>query len=465
MEQEIISFLSFEPTRDQREAIVQVVKLLEDKKKERKVFLLKGYAGTGKTHLISAIIKAFDQKKKRTVLLAPTGRAAKVMASYAGKQAYTIHRFIFGMEADKEGVPRYFRKPNTFANTLFFVDEASMLQDGAGGSILRDLVSYVFEQEHNVLFLIGDEGQLPPVGQEKSDALDANYLMRHYSLDVEEFTLTEVVRQQEDSGILYNATVIRDAIRKQRTPVLNVKGYKDVYTMDHTKLEDGLRYAYDKYGVDNTLLICSANWQCLNYNRMIKTQILYHEEFLEASDRLMIVKNYYDPEGTGKDKDKLAFVANGDMAELRYLSNEQEKYGLKFVEAGLRFPDYSETSEVEFKLLVDVLYSKGPALEDDKSKELYRQVVDYHQNAGHAGNIWLHVKTDPFLNALQVKHAYAVTCHKSQGGQWDAVFIDGSHLHKDDASAQALRWLYTAVTRAVKEVFLINFPASFFPKS
>ena len=463
MEREIISFLSFAPTNDQHEAITQVVKLLADKKKTRKVFLLKGYAGTGKTHLISAIIKAFDQQKTKTVLLAPTGRAAKVMASYASKQAFTIHRFIFGMEADKEGVPRYFRKPNTSANTLFFVDEASMLADGIGGSILRDLVSYVFEQENNVLFLIGDEGQLPPIGQEKSDALDANYLMRHYSLDVEEATLTEVVRQQEDSGILFNATVIRDAINSKKTPRLNVKGYKDVYTMDHLKLEDGLRYAYDKYGVDNTLLICNANWQCLNYNRMIKTAILYHEEFLEASDRLMIVKNYYSPEGTGKDK--LGFVANGDMAELRYLSNEQEKYGLKFVEAGLRFPDYSETSEVEFKLLVDVLYSKGPALEEEKSKELYRQVVEHHQQAGHVGNIWLHVKTDPHLTALQVKHAYAVTCHKSQGGQWDAVFIDGSHLHKDENSAQALRWLYTAITRAVKEVFLINFPASFFTKS
>jgi ATP-dependent exoDNAse (exonuclease V) alpha subunit len=461
MESEIISFLAFEPTSDQQQAIQQAVKLIEDKNKKRKVFLLKGYAGTGKTYLVSAIIKAFEKNKKRTILMAPTGRAAKVMSGYASKQAFTIHRFIFGMEADKEGIPRYFRKPNTMANTLFFVDEASMLQDGMSGAILKDLVSYVFEQENNILFLIGDEAQLPPVGQEKSYALDAVYLHRNYGLDVEEATLKEVVRQQEGSGVLYNATQLRDAIGRERTPTLKVAGYGDVFTMDHTKLEDGLRYAYDKFGIDNTLLICNANWQCLNYNRMIKNAILFHEEFLEAGDRLMIVKNYYDPEGG---KDKMSFVANGDMAELRYLSSEQEKYGLRFADGGLKFPDYSENSEVEFKLLLDVLFSKGPALEEDKSKELYRQVVEHHQQGEHKGNFWLEVKKDPYLNALQVKHAYAVTCHKSQGGQWDAVFIDGSHLHKDDSSAQALRWLYTAMTRAVKEVFLINFPTSFFPK-
>lgn len=433
---------------------------------ELPVFLLSGYAGTGKTTSVAALLKLLPRYKFRSVLLAPTGRAAKVLSQYTGQSAFTIHKKIYRKKGSGDAI-QFDLAPNIHSNTIFFVDEASMIadqQEGFGFSskgLLSDLFQFVYNNKGCGLVLVGDPAQLPPVGLVESPALDKEYLERNFGASVTSIELTEVVRQQQDSGILFNATALRNTLQEEDAllPQLTVKGFKDIYRMNGDKLVDGLNYAYDKFGIENTLMVCRSNKSANEYNRQIRNRILYREEELSSGDYLMIVKNNYFwlPE----DSD-IGFIANGDIARIKRLRNEQEIYGQRFVDAQLELIDYAGKPVIDCKLMLDTLTSESPALTGEQSKAFYAEVMKDYQHIRNRRQQFEELKKNPFYNALQVKFSYAVTCHKAQGGQWDAVFVDQGYLTADKVNAEFNRWLYTALTRSVKELFLVNFNADFF---
>ncbi|MFL5730044.1 MAG: ATP-dependent RecD-like DNA helicase, partial [Cytophagaceae bacterium] len=396
------------------------------------------------------------------VLMAPTGRAAKVMSSYSGKTASTIHRHIF-KPVEGEGGFQYQRKKNHFSKTVFIVDEASMISDeadfGARG-LLTELISYVFEKAGNKLLIIGDSAQLPPVMQEISPALDAGYLKSNFSLDLVEYEMKEVMRQQSASGILANATALRENIAKGNINIkFQTKSYPDIYRMNGDKLEDGLRYAYDKYGHENTIVICRSNKAATQYNEYIRRAINFSESEINAGDMLMVVRNNYTvlPEDS-----KAGFLANGDFAEVIRIRKFEELHGLRFADLELKLPDYPDQPSFEAKVILDVLHSFSPNLNQEDYRKLYDSVQKDYTDFKSKGARMEAIKKDLYLNALQIKFAYALTCHKSQGGQWEAVFIDQGFLKDEMLNKEFLRWLYTAVTRSVREVFLVNFHPRFF---
>lgn len=428
-------------------------------------FILRGYAGTGKTSVVAALVKALPLLKLRALMLAPTGRAAKVMSGYAGKTGYTIHKIIYRPKDSDTGSGAGFDlQKNYYQHTVFIVDEASMLADGSGSSnsLLRDLISFVFQHDSNRLLLIGDSAQLPPVGSESSPALDKYYLGRHFRLPVHEVEFTEVTRQQLDSGILYNATRLRSELAK-KDPIVGFfsKSFKDFYRMNGDRLEEGLRYAYDHFGVDNTIIVTRSNKAAVQYNQYIRRVIHFYEDEICAGDRLMIVKNNYTYMA---DSDRISFLANGDFAEILKIRSFEELYGLRFATVELRLIDYPEEPFFEAKILLDTLYGATPSLPQDDYNRLYQEVlVDYRDVSGKK-ELRESLRKDPYLNALQVKFAYALTCHKSQGGQWDAVFVDQGYLTDEQLDRQYIRWLYTAMTRAKEVLFMVNFHGKFFLK-
>ncbi len=428
---------------------------------ENTVFVLKGYAGTGKTSLISALVKVLPRMQMKSLLLAPTGRAAKVMGNYSGKSGFTIHKIIY---RPKEAVPEsglgFELMKNYYKNTLFIVDEASMLADDGAGSLLRDLIHFVYQESSNRLIMVGDTAQLPPVGSQQSPALDKDYLIRNFRLKADGIELTEVMRQQLDSGILYNATLLRQEVLKEK-PIIGfyTKGFKDFFKMTGERLEDGLRYAYDKYGIENTIIITRSNKMAVQYNQYIRRTIHFFEEEISAGDMLMIVKNNYTYMA---DSDKVNFLANGDFVEVAKIRSFEELYGLRFATLELRLIDYPDEPYFEAKVILDTLYSNTPALSTDQYRELYRQVAEDYADVANKGERMELIKKDPYLSALQIKFAYALTCHKSQGGQWDAVFVDQGYLTEEQVDKEYIRWLYTAMTRAKKEVFMVNFHSKFY---
>ncbi len=429
----------------------------------RDCFLLKGYAGTGKTTLISTVIKTAAQFGYKTVLLAPTGRAAKVMSNYSKKVALTIHKKIYKVSSDANGHLLFELQPNYSENTLFIVDEASMISDEsdfASRSLLADLIDYVFDKPGNKLMLVGDTAQLPPVGKISSPALDRFYLEKHFLMSVFEEELTEVMRQEEHSGILKNATTLRDVLRTEGAAIqIETSKFRDIYRMTSEKLEEGLRYAYDKYGVENTILITRSNKSAVQYNEYIRRAIHFCEEEIDAGDRLMVVRNNYS---VLDDDSPISFIANGDFVELLKIKRTEERYGFRFADVILRFTDYENIPEFEAKIFLDTLHSSSPNLSVSENKQLYEAVSEDYQHLKTKKQKLDAIRKDPFLNALQVKFSYALTCHKSQGGQWSAVFIDQGYLPEDQINEDFVRWLYTAMTRSTEEVFLMNFYPKFF---
>jgi ATP-dependent exoDNAse (exonuclease V) alpha subunit len=458
-------FFPHDPTSGQHAFFGKMDTFLGPTISPKSAFILRGYAGTGKTSVLAALVKGLNQLNLRSLMLAPTGRAAKVMSGYANRTGFTIHKIIYRpRDGAVPGSQGFDLQKNYYQKTVFIVDEASMLADeGASGSrILKDLIEYVYEHPSNRLLLIGDRAQLPPVGSERSPGLDKNYLISHYRLQVEEVEFTEVTRQQLDSGILFNATQLREELTKEK-PIIGFysKRFKDFFRMNGDRLEDGLRYAYDKFGVDNTIIITRSNKAAVQYNKYIRQAIHFYEEEITAGDRLMIVKNNYTYMA---DSDKISFLANGDFVEIVKIRSFEELYGLRFATVELRLIDYPEEPFFEAKIVLDTLYTPLPALAPDDWSNLYKQVVADYQDLADKKELRESVKKDPYLNALQVKFAYALTCHKSQGGQWDAVFVDQGYLTEEQVDVQYVRWLYTAMTRAKEELYMVNFHAKFFIK-
>lgn len=453
----------FEPTKGQLELFQLFDPFLRDEDQYRPTLVLRGYAGTGKTTVVGAVVKMLPFFKMRHVLMAPTGRAAKVMSAYSKRAAFTIHKKVFQQTAAPGGGLIFKRQKNYHKQTLFIVDEASMIsnhQEFGKKGLLEELMDYVFSQEGNRLLLIGDVAQLPPVGVTESPALEKNYLDSTFKTEVKSLEMTEVMRQGEASGILFNATKLRNELVKEQFQIrFSTSGFKDVFKMTGERLEDGLRYAYDKYGVEDTAIICRSNKNAVQYNQYIRRAIQYREDELEAGDLLMIVRNNYTflPEDT-----VAGFIANGDFVEVMKIIRFEEYYDMRFADLQLRMIDYPDQEPFEAKVLLDTLYTNEPSLKDDAYKKLYDQVSEDYADIASKTERIKSIKKDPFLNALQIKFAYALTCHKSQGGQWSAVFVDQGYLTDEMVDREYLRWLYTAVTRAQKELFLVNFNKQFF---
>jgi exodeoxyribonuclease-5 len=455
----------FQPTMGQANFFVKMDEFFRKPAEDKPVFILKGYAGTGKTSLMSAVVKVLPRLDMRSLLLAPTGRAAKVMSTYSGRAAFTIHKIIYKPKGDPGTMGGGFTlQKNYFKDTLFIVDESSMLADDGGmaGNLLWDLITYTFSGSGNRLLFVGDTAQLPPVGSTYSPALDSGYLQRHYRLEADQLELVEVMRQKLESGILFNATSLRNELLPEKSVIkIQTHLFTDIFKMTSEKLEDGLRYAYSKYGTENTCIITRSNKAAVQYNGYIRRTIHFYEDEISSGDLLMIVKNNYT---YMSESEKVNFLANGDMVEVMKIRNFEERYGLRFATLELRLLDYPEEPYFEAKVILDTLYSSGPSLSREQYRSLYDQVSEDYADLANKTERMEYIRKDPYLTALQVKFAYALTCHKAQGGQWQAVFIDQGYLVEDQVDKEFVRWLYTAVTRATEELYLVNFSPTFFVK-
>jgi len=454
----------FSPTAEQLVFCREMANFLQEDL-DGKCFILRGYAGTGKTTSVAALVKALPAFKLRSLLLAPTGRAAKVMSNYSGRTALTIHKKIYRKRVAVSMDMSFQLAPNLAENTLFIIDEASMIADEwntkNGSSFLKDLMEFVYNQKNCAVLFVGDTAQLPPVGSLDSPALNKKYLTENFHLYVTEVELREVVRQEQKSGILANATMLRQMINDEvvTLPQFITKGYRDIFRMTGLKLVEGLEYAYRKFGMENCLVVCRSNKSANVYNQQIRSRLLYREEELTGGDQIMVVRNNYfwlpDSEAT-------SFIANGDMAKITRVRNEEERYGFRFSEVQMEFLDYPEAGSITCKVMLDTLQSETPNLSYEQSKKLYEGLMEDYDHITNKKERLLAIKQDPFYNALQIKFAYAVTCHKAQGGQWDAVFVDQGYLTDDMVDMDFLRWLYTGVTRAKRELFLVNFAQNLF---
>ena len=451
----------FEPTREQQEAIDVFATFMADSRM-MPVMVMRGSAGTGKTTLAAAIVRALQSLQQQLVLMAPTGRAAKVFSLYAGSAAYTIHRRIYRQKSLEGGFDLGY---NNAHDTLFIVDEASMVSlNGEGRSLLDDLISFVYNGRNCRLMLIGDHAQLPPVGEEESPALMSSVLSI-YGLHVHECTLNEVLRQSQESGILYNATEVRwlmyeGTVPHVQLPKVHLQGFTDIHVVPGDELIETLASSYSKVGLDETMVVTRSNKRANIFNQGIRNQILGREEELTTGDQLMVVKNNYfwtKPESPDSEGSSLEFIANGDMAVVRKVRNVHEQYGFRFAEVTMTFPDYDDY-ELTATVLLDTLTSEAPALTRDQQEALYNKVLEDYADIPRKSDRMKALKEDRYYNALQVKYAYAATCHKAQGGQWAHIYVDQGYMTDDMLSADYLHWLYTAFTRATEQLFLINWP-------
>ncbi len=459
----LLQCFSYEPTECQQAAVGLLSRFLYDPEPGI-LFLLKGYAGTGKTSLISAFVKVLDTLKIKNRLLAPTGRAAKVLGSYAGKSAHTIHRFIYQVYTAADGSTVIVPRQNKTPDTIYIVDEVSMIQgtdvqeDEAlafgGHNILDDLVRFVYSSDNCRMIFIGDQAQLPPVGTIISPALDKDYLESRYNLRVNVHQLEQVVRQEAESGILMNATALREKItaRHPSLPLLTLSG-TDVIPVSGQDLLDEMASSFIYRDDHTAVVITRSNKRANMYNQEIRRRILYREFDLEGGDLMMAVKNnyYWLPE-----ESPAGFIANGDMLEVVRIRNTEERYGFRFADALVRLVDYPDEPALEVKLLLSAIFSENASLTRNDQMTLFHAVRDEIARSTDP-EIPKGVSAHPYYNALQVKFAYALTCHKTQGGQWEKVFLDQGWLPEDKIDLEYLRWLYTAVTRATKKLFLIGF--------
>jgi exodeoxyribonuclease-5 len=452
------------PTDDQSKALKKIASFICENTNDV-IFLLTGYAGTGKTSLISSAVKTLDLLRMRSVLLAPTGRAAKVLSSFAGKQAFTIHKKIYHQKSSRDGMGSFVLDRNLHRETYFIVDEASMVSNSSNdvslfgsGKLLDDLIEYVYSGIDCKLIIAGDTAQLPPVGSILSPALDTEAL-KEYGFGLISAELKQVVRQSETSGILMNATKVRLQIAENDLvhPKLNCTGYKDIIRITGEELIDEISGSYSTRGLVGTIIVVNSNKQANRYNQGIRNRIFFREEEISTGDLVMVVKNNYFLTG---DEDGSGFIANGDIAEVRRIRKYEERYGFRFADMLLRFTDYD--LEVESKVMLDVLHLDTPALPMDKNKELFHNVLSDYLNIKTRRKQYEAVRNDPYFNALQIKFSYAVTCHKAQGGQWERVFIDQGMFNRKEITIDYLRWFYTALTRATERLYLVNFNEGWF---
>lgn len=459
----------YEPT-DEQEELIHRLSLFLVKNTPQSLFLLKGYAGTGKTTIVSNLVKILPRLGKNTVLLAPTGRAAKVLSNYSGKRAYTIHKKIYRPKTAADGTVHLSLMPNPHTDALFIVDEASMVPNVAesadagffsGRNLLEDLFHYIYSGENCNLLMLGDVAQLPPVGLSISPALDSKYLSALYNVKIEEFELTEVVRQAKQSGILMNATIIRDKLNTKITkpPFFQLADYNDVTKINGNQLEELLHYLYGKDNIENAAVITRSNKRANLFNKGIRNKILFREEEISTGDYLMVVRNNYFwlPAET-----RAGFIANGDMIELLSIRKHIEIYGFRYVKAVIRLIDYPEEKDLEVLLLLDTLASESAALSVKDNSRLFNAILEDYQEVPSKRHRLEKVRNNPYYNALQVKFAYALTCHKTQGGQWRNVIVDQGYLTDEMINIEYLRWLYTAVTRTTRHLYLLNFKEEFF---
>lgn len=448
----------FEPTPSQATLFEKIQEWLEGNAMENPVFILKGYAGTGKTAFLVALIKVLNRLNLSAQLMAPTGRASKIMSSYTRRKAFTIHKRIFRFELDGKGNPVLRRQKNNLSNAVFIVDEASMVGNqrefGIKG-ILEELVTFVFESKNNRLLFIGDTAQLPPVGTSISPALNSEEVNFRFGMEVQQHEMDDVVRQEKDSGILLNATALREIIRgHSQTFAFQTQGFDDIFKVKRQRVQEGLQYAYDKFGMENTLVVTRTNKQALHYNRMIRHHILHREEELESGDWLMIVKNNYAVLDSDSD---LGFIANGDLATVNHVVRYRNVGPMRLVELEIQLADDEEAECISCFGTADLLYSDAPQLGEEVLKEFQNAVMqDLADDSLSLKQRWEILRTDILANPIQIKFGYALTCHKAQGGQWDVVFVDHGWLKEGPLDNEFYRWLYTALTRARKQVFLIE---------
>ena len=469
--QDIAAHFPFEPTSEQTVAMNRLA-IFVNNPAPRQVFLLKGYAGTGKTAIISALVRALVSHRKRVVLMAPTGRAAKVFSNTSGFPACTIHKKIYRQKSIVD-MGSFQLDRNMHEHTVFLVDEASMISnEGLSGStfgtgrLLDDLISYVYSGVDCRLLMLGDQAQLPPVGEHESPGLSAR-VMASYGLTVSEFCLENVMRQMQESGILHNATVLRDYTMNPDIMGgfrFKLDGFKDVVKISGSDLIEALSGCYSRDGIDETMVLCRSNKRAIIYNNGIRSQILDREDELGRGDSVMIVKNNYywteklmADEGADSYANLPSFIANGDIAVIRRVRRMREMYGFRFEDAVLSFPDYDDL-EMEVTLLLDTLHSESPSLTREESDKLFNSVMEDYADIPSKKKRMENLRENPHFNALQIKYAYAVTCHKAQGGQWKNIFIDQGFIPEDGRDEDYYRWLYTALTRATQTVYLGNWP-------
>lgn len=458
--------MGFSPTADQHQAVTEIARFLAFRH-DHAVMVMRGSAGTGKTTLTAALVRTLASLRQKMVLLAPTGRAAKVLSHYSGMAAFTIHRKIYRERSVAAGGGVFNLNDNLHADTLFVVDEASMIaNEGLGesvfgtGCLLDDLITYVYGGRNCRLMLIGDTAQLPPVGEEESPALAAEVL-QGYGLSVFQADLDEVVRQAGESGILYNATMIRTMITHDamtQLPRIRLQGFADVCVVPGNELIEALSQSYHHVGVDDTIVVTRSNKTARIYNLGIRSTILDRgDDLLSSGDRLMIVKNHYLPPASvqGEDRPPFAFIANGDCCRVVKVRRQREMHGLNFADVWLQFPDY-DNYEYQSTVVLDSLSTDAPALTREQSDQLYQCVLDDYADLPRKADRMAAMRQDPYFTALQIKFAYAVTCHKAQGGQWAHVYIDQGYMTDDMLTPDYIHWLYTAFTRARERLFLVN---------
>jgi len=454
----IVAQLPFEPTEQQSQLIEMLGEFLMSTDSE-KVFLLKGYAGTGKTSVVSALVRALNELKQKTILLAPTGRAAKVISGYSGFPAFTIHKKIYRQKSMSEF--RFQLSDNLQTHTLFIVDEASMISNTGSettfgsGRLLDDLVEFVYSSDGCSLLLLGDTAQLPPVMQPHSPALERDKLLG-YGLKVHEFTLTHVVRQALESGILHNATLLRQQLIDERTnefPRFELDGFADIQKISGMELIDEIQRSYDGVGVEDTIVVTRSNKRANMYNNGIRARVMMKEDELSNGDLLMITRNNYF---WNKPYKEIDFIANGDILQITRIKKFHEIYDFRFVDLTLRSLDYDW--EIDARIWMDALHAETPQAMNELTNVLFQRVAEDHPEITTKKELYKKIFENEYFNALQVKFAYAVTCHKAQGGQWKKVFIDSGQVTEEQLNSDFYRWLYTALTRATETVFLVNFP-------
>lgn len=456
--QKIEENLAYKPTADQYLVLGLLADflLLSD---ETSLFMLKGYAGTGKSSLIGGVVQTIRQLGQKVILLAPTGRAARVFSSYANLDAYTIHRKIYRQKTFSSESFEFTTNINPHKDTLFIVDEASLINNSSseygGHQLLNDLIEYVYAAENCRLILMGDTAQLPPIGQEVSPALD-KLSMSCYGLSVYEATLTQVVRQAEESGILWNATLLRNYMNQDEVydlPKLDLSGFKDIKVIGGEDFIEMLNDSYNKVGAEDTIIITRSNKRAKMYNQGVRARVLYAEDELSSGDLLLISKNNYQ---IHEEYSEIDFLANGETAEVLRVRRSQEFYGFRFADVTLRLVERDMT--VDVKIIVDSLHSDTATLSSDQQNQLFTHIAEDYINDFPQNVVLRKIKQNEYYNALQVKFAYCMTCHKAQGGQWKHVYIDLANLNPEYLGLDFYRWLYTAMTRATEKVYLVNMP-------
>lgn len=461
----IVGALAYAPSQEQLTLIDYLLKFYFSDH-SYPLFILRGYAGTGKTSTLSAFVIALHKNKRKTVLLAPTGRAAKVLAQRSEKTAYTIHKKIYRKQQSSDGAIRLELAPNLHTNTLFIIDEASMIPDYSitndgtvhTRNLLEDLLEYVYSGKNCRLIFIGDHAQLPPVGSSFSPALSKNYLETNFAkFHLFEMELTKIHRQAEKSDILLNAFNLRSGILP--LPFLEVENKNGLYCIQGNELQEALESAYTAYGSDETLIVTRSNKQANRYNQEVRGRILWFEEEINAGDVLMVVRNNYH---WLDEKSAAGFIANGETLKVHRIRNSESMYNLTFADATVELTDYPQLDRFDVKLLLDTIYEDTPNLSRNKMKELFYAIEADYSWEKNKKKRYEKVMNDPYFNAIQVKFSYAVTCHKSQGGQWSCVFIDQGFFNEDMIDEGYFRWLYTAFTRASEKLYLVNFPGVFF---